>query len=83
MNNLSKCNKHFISILGRAGLNMLQNIGDAVITKSSIINNLNNAKVNIKYEILKNLNWKMKNSNEKKVLVSVDEWIKILEQDKN
>jgi hypothetical protein len=77
------CNKHFISILGRAGLNMLQNIGDAVITKSSIINNLNNAKVNIKYEILKNLNWKMKNANEKKVLVSVDEWIKILEQDKN
>ena len=75
------CNKHFISILGRAGLNMLQNIGDAVVTKSSIINNLNNAKVNIKYEILKNLNWKMKNVNEKKVLVSVDEWIKILEED--
>ena len=75
------CSKHFISILGRAGLNMLQNIGDAVITKASIINNLNNAKVNIKYEILKNLNWKMKNVNEKKVLVSVNEWIKILEED--
>jgi hypothetical protein len=59
---------------------MLQNIGEALITKESIINNLNNAKVNIKYEILKNLNWKMKNVNEKKVLVSVNEWIKILEE---
>jgi hypothetical protein len=73
------CNKHFISILGRAGLNMLQNIGEAP-TNTSIINNLNNAKVNIKYEILKNLDWKMKNVNEKKLLVSVDEWINILEE---
>ena len=68
------CNKHFYSILGRAGLNMLQNIGDAP-SKESIINNLNNAEVNIKYEILKNFDWKINN---KKLMVNVDEWIQIL-----
>ena len=75
------CNKHFYSILGRAGLNMLANIGEAA-SKSAIISKLNSAEVNIKYEILKNLDWKMKISNGNKAMVSVAEWVQRLKDDK-
>lgn len=75
------CNKHFYSILGRAGLNMLANIGEAA-SKSAIISKLNSAEVNIKYEILKNLDWKMKISNGNKAMVSVSEWVQRLKDDK-
>ena len=74
------CGKHFTSILGRAGLNMLENLGEAVTT-SNILSALNSAEVNIQYEILKNLDWKMKISNGKKTMVSVDEWINRLKSD--
>ena len=74
------CTKHFNSILGKAGLNMLQNLGKA-ITTTSIINALNNAEVNVQYEILKNLDWKMKLSNGKKTMVSVDEWVNRLKSE--
>jgi len=76
-----ECNKHFYSILGRAGLNMLANIGEAA-TSTSIISKLNSAEVNIKYEILKNLDWKMKISNGNKAMVSVSEWVQRLKDDK-
>jgi hypothetical protein len=76
------CNKHFYSILGRAGLNMLANIGEAVTNGSEIISKLNSAEVNIKYEILKNLDWKMKISNGNKAMVSVAEWVQRLKDDK-
>ena len=75
------CSKHFYSILGRAGLNMLENIGDS-ITKSKLVNSLESAEVNVKYEILKNLDWKMKISNGNKAMVSVDEWINRLKEDR-
>ena len=74
------CAKHFHSILGKAGLNMLQNLGEAIST-TSILNALNNAQVNVQYEILKNLDWKMKLLNGKKTMVSVDEWINRLKSD--
>ena len=74
------CTKHFHSILGKAGLNMLQNLGDA-ISSTSILNALNNAEVNVQYEILKNLDWKMKISNGKKTMVTVDEWVNRLKSD--
>jgi len=74
------CAKHFNSILGRAGLNMLQNLGEA-ITETNIIGALTSAEVNVQYEILRNLDWKLKTSNSKKMLASVDEWINILKSD--
>jgi hypothetical protein len=74
------CAKHFNSILGRAGLNMLQNLGEA-ITENNIIGALTSAEVNVQYEILRNLDWKLKTSNSKKILASVDEWIQILTSD--
>jgi len=75
------CSRHFYSILGRAGLNMLSNIGDS-ITSNKLVNSLQSAEINVKYEILKNLDWKMKISNGNKVMVSVKEWIDRLKEDK-
>ena len=75
------CSKHFYSILGRAGLNMLQNIGDS-ITSNKLVNSLQSAEINVKYEILKNLDWKMKISNGNKAMVSVKEWVDKLKEDK-
>ena len=74
------CTKHFNSILGKAGLNMLQNLGEAIST-TSILNALNNAPVNVQYEILKNLDWKMKLLNGKKTMVTVNEWVNRLKSD--
>lgn len=75
------CAKHFYSILGKSALAMLQNIGTKV-NDESIFQALKNADVGIKYEILKNLDWKMKISNGKKEMVDVNQWVERLEQDK-
>jgi hypothetical protein len=75
------CAKHFYSILGRSGISMLKNINQIAKTKTDIINVLTNANPAIKYEILKNLNWKIKiddlsKPGSKKYLISVEEWLK-------
>jgi hypothetical protein len=60
---------------------MLKNINQIAKTKTDIINVLTNANPAIKYEILKNLNWKIKiddlsKPGSKKYLISVEEWLK-------
>jgi hypothetical protein len=80
----SPCINHFAAILGRAGYSMLNNIGQSIDTLTGthdVRNALKTADVGIKYEILKNLDWKMKISNGKKTMVSVDEWLQRIEQD--
>jgi len=74
------CAKHFYAILGKSALAMLQNIGTTV-GNNNIVQALKNADVGIKYEILKNLDWKMKISNGKKEMVDVNQWIERLEND--
>jgi len=59
------CAKHFYTILGKSGLGMLDNL----------------AEPNIKYEILKNLGWKIKVLRNDKQIVNVDEWLETLGQD--
>ena len=75
------CAKHFYSILGKSALSMLQNMGETAAKNSSVIEALKNSEVNIKYEILKNLDWKMKISNGKKEMVDVSQWLYRLAQD--
>jgi hypothetical protein len=71
------CSKHFYSILGKSAILMLKNINNIVTTKKDIKDILINANPLIKYEILKNLNWKLKvNEYGKKNLISVEEWLK-------
>ena len=71
------CSKHFYSILGKSAILMLKNINNIVTTKKEIKDILINANPLIKYEILKNLNWKLKvNEYGKKNLISVEEWLK-------
>lgn len=74
--NNSVCSKHFYSILGKSALSMLKNINMIAIEKTEIKNILINSNPAIKYEILKNLNWKMKiNENGRKYLITIDEWL--------
>jgi hypothetical protein len=71
------CSKHFYSILGKSAILMLKNINNIVTTKKEIKDILINANPLIKYEILKNLNWKLTvNEYGKKNLISVEEWLK-------
>jgi len=74
------CSAHFYNILGKSALGMLKNMGASVDT-TNIVDSLKTANVGIKYEILKNLDWKMKISNGKKEMVSVDQWLERLEKD--
>jgi len=76
--NNSVCSKHFYSILGRSALSMLKNLNKVVTDKIEIKNILINSNPAIKYEILKNLNWKIKiNENGRRYLITVDEWLNI------
>jgi len=71
------CLKHYLSILSGTGLLMLQNIGEIVKKNIEIKNTLKNTNPLIKYEILKNLNWKMKqNEYGKKYLITIEDWLK-------
>ena len=71
------CSKHFFSILGKSAISMLENMNQIVTTKTEIKNVLINANPLIKYEILKNLNWKMKiDDNGNKYLITIEEWLK-------
>lgn len=72
------CSKHFFSILGGSGLSMLENIGEIAKTNIEIKNILKNTNPLIKYEIIKNLNWKMKVNNNNKYLISLEDWLKII-----
>ena len=74
-----KCSTHFYSILGKSAILMLKNLNNIITTKKEIKLTLINANPLIKYEILKNLNWKMNvNEHGKKNLISVDEWLQII-----
>ena len=75
------CAKHFYSILGRSVLLMIKNMGESIVKTSDLVEKLKNSDVNIKYEILKNLNWKIKISNGKKEMVDVDQWLERLSED--
>ncbi len=75
------CSAHFYNILGKAGLGMLENMGQASAGKQNIEDALVNAKPHIQYEILKNLDWKMKVSNGNKEMVTVEQWLERLGQD--
>lgn len=71
------CLKHYLSILSGTGLLMLQNIGEIVNKNIEIKNTLKNTNLLIKYEILKNLNWKMKKTKYgKKYLITIEDWLK-------
>jgi len=74
------CADHFYNILGKSAMGMLQNMGAAAKT-DSVSQALLNAEPHIKYEILKNLDWKMKVSNGKKEMATPDQWLERLEQD--
>lgn len=74
------CAKHFYTILGKSGLGMLHNLAEPT-KKDHIYSALINAEPNIKYEILKNLGWKMKVLRNDKQIVDVDEWLETLGQD--
>ena len=70
------CAKHFYSILGRSAITMIKNIGLEIDKNPNIYNILLSANLGIQYEILKNLNWKIKrNLNNNLELVDVDEWL--------
>jgi hypothetical protein len=77
----SVCSAHFYNILGKSGLGMLENMATAAKGKQSVEEALISAPANIKYEILKNLDWKMRVANGKKEMASVDQWVERLEQD--
>lgn len=74
------CSAHFYNILGKSALGMLENMGK-VASKEGVADALVTAKPHIQYEILKNLDWKMKVSNGNKEMVSVDQWLERLGQD--
>lgn len=75
------CANHFYNILGKSALGMLKNMGNIAFEKDAIAEALISAEPHIKYEILKNLDWKMKISNGKKEMVTTDQWLERLEQD--
>jgi len=74
------CANHFYNILGKSAMGMLKNMGEAA-KNDSVVQTLINAQPHIKYEILKNLDWKMKISNGKKEMATPDQWLERLEQD--
>ena len=67
------CSRHFYSILGKSGISMMINFGQNNLKKTLI-----KANPTIQYEILKNLDWKIKINNKKKIFVKVEEWLKQL-----
>jgi hypothetical protein len=70
------CAKHFYSILGRSAITMIKNIGLEIDKNPNIYDILLSANLGIQYEILKNLNWKIKrNLNNNLELVNADEWL--------
>ena len=77
----TNCAKHFYSILGKSAISMLKNMGEVAAKSTTISEALKDSDVNIKYEILKNLDWKMKISNGKKEMVDVDQWLYRLSED--
>jgi hypothetical protein len=74
------CANHFYNILGKSAMGMLKNMGEAA-KNDSVAQTLIKAQPHIKYEILKNLDWKMKISNGKKEMATPDQWLERLEQD--
>jgi hypothetical protein len=74
------CASHFYNILGKSAMGMLENMG-LVVKAESVSQALLNAEPHIKYEILKNLDWKMKIANGKKEMANVEQWLERLEQD--
>ena len=72
------CAKHFYSILGRSAINMLQNLEKEIEETPDIYNLLLTANPGIQYEILKNLDWKIKKNDDRLELVNVEEWLNIM-----
>ena len=72
------CAKHFYSILGRSAINMVQNLEKEMEERPNMFNLLLSSNVGIQYEILKNLDWKIKkNSKNNLELIGVEEWLNI------
>ncbi len=76
----SICATHFYTILGKSGLGMLNNLAEPA-KKEHIYTALINAEPNIKYEILKNLGWKIKVLRNDKQIVDVEQWLETLNQE--
>jgi len=75
------CSMHFYSILGKSAISMITNIGTQINSKAEIFNTILKANPGILYEILKNLNWKLKiNKNQKKEMVNVNTWLSRLKE---
>ncbi len=74
------CASHFYNILGKSALGMLNNMSGPV-QSDDVVQALVTAEAHIQYEILKNLDWKMKVSNGNKEMVTVDQWLERLGQD--
>ena len=74
------CSAHFYNILGKSALGMLNNLSGPA-KSDDVKQALINAQPHIQYEILKNLDWKMKVSNGNKEMVKTEQWLERLEQD--
>jgi hypothetical protein len=68
------CSKYFYSVLGRSALGMMKVLGTEIKSKTNVLQLLKQANPAIKYEILKSLEWK---TDSKKILISLDQWIKL------
>ncbi len=79
-NSSTVCSAHFYNILGKSALGMLNNLSKPA-TKEDVQEALIKADPHVQYEILKNLDWKMKVSNGNKEMVTVDQWLERLDQD--
>jgi len=73
------CSKYFYSVLGRSALGMMKVLGTEIKSKTNVLQLLKQANPAIKYEILKSLEWK---TDSKKILISLDQWIKLQSQSK-
>jgi translation initiation factor 2 beta subunit (eIF-2beta)/eIF-5 len=71
------CSKHFYSIFGKSAIAMINNFGEVINSKKDIVNTMLKAHPGILYEILKNLNWKLKinKKNNKKEMIDVETWL--------
>jgi predicted 3-demethylubiquinone-9 3-methyltransferase (glyoxalase superfamily) len=73
--NHDMCAKHYYSIFSGCAISMMRNFGDIIKTKKDVVNTILKAHPGILYEILKNLNWKLKINNGQKEMVNVETWL--------
>ena len=73
------CSKYFYSVLGRSALGMMKVLGAEIKSKTNVLELLKQSNPAIKYEILKSLEWK---TDSQRILISLDQWVKIQSQSK-